>query len=155
MALESRITSVENVPADSSFLFTVRDDDGENREAILVALADGPGSKANGASSEPHSDGGIAGWLNYCQHFTHIKLDKGSGAEMRDGEIVCTNHGAYFEEDTGVCTYGPCEGAYLETIEIETRNGDVFLVDEDYEFVRPGPMDSDPTDLASKSNFEF
>jgi nitrite reductase/ring-hydroxylating ferredoxin subunit len=134
----SRITATENVPTDSTFLFTVRNGDDENREAILVSLADG-----------------VAGWLNYCQHFTHIKLDKGSGAEIRDGEIVCTNHGAYFEEDTGFCTYGPCEGAYLETIETEVRNGDVFLVDEDYEFVRPGPMEQDPTDLSSKSNFEF
>ena len=134
----SRITATENVPGDSTFLFTVRNGDAEEREAILVALEDG-----------------IAGWLNYCQHFTHIKLDKGSGAEIRDGEIVCTNHGAYFEEDTGLCTYGPCEGAYLETLDIETRNGDVFLIDEDYEVVRPGPMETDPTDLSSKSNFEF
>jgi nitrite reductase/ring-hydroxylating ferredoxin subunit len=134
----SRITATENVPADSTFLFTVRNGDDEEKEAILVEL-----------------DDGLAGWLNYCQHFTHIKLDKGSGAELRDGEIVCTNHGAYFEEDTGLCTYGPCEGAYLQTIDIETRDGDVYLVDDEYEFVCPGPMETDPTDLSSKSNFEF
>lgn len=138
MAPESRITSVENVPDDSTFLFTVRTGDDGEKEAILVSL-----------------NGAVTGWLNYCQHFTHIRLDKGSGAEIRDGEILCTNHGAYFEEDTGLCTYGPCEGAYLEEIETETRDGDVFLTDGDYEFVRPGPMEQDPTDLSSKSNFEF
>jgi len=31
----------------------------------------------------------------------------------------------------------------------------VYLVDDDYEFVRAGPMETDPTDLSSKSNFEF
>jgi len=138
MATDRRITSVENVPEDGTFLLTVRNGDGEEQEAILVALADG-----------------LVGWLNYCQHFTHVKLDKGSGAEIRNGEIVCTNHGAYFEEDTGLCTYGPCEGAYLQEVETETRDGDVYLVDDEYEFVGTGPVEEEPTDLSSKSNFEF
>jgi len=29
------------------------------------------------------SENGVRAWLNYCQHYTHIKIDKGSGAEMR------------------------------------------------------------------------
>jgi nitrite reductase/ring-hydroxylating ferredoxin subunit len=151
---ESRITSAAEVPADSSFLFTVRNGDDEEKEAILVDLGT-DADAADDVDTDGGTDDGIAGWLNYCQHFTHIKLDKGSGAEIRDGEIVCTNHGAYFEEDTGLCTYGPCEGAYLQTLDIETRDGEVFLVDDDYEFVRLGPMEKDPTDLSSKSNFEF
>jgi hypothetical protein len=69
------------------------------------------------------------------QQFTHIKLNKGSGAPMRDGERVCANHGAYFEQDTGHCTFGPCEGAYLEDIGITVRDGSVFLTDDTYEFV--------------------
>jgi nitrite reductase/ring-hydroxylating ferredoxin subunit len=139
MDAASRITATERIPEDGTFLFTVRDRaDDEEKEAILIDLADG-----------------VTGWLNYCQHFTHIKLDKGSGAEVRNGEIVCTNHGAYFEEDTGLCTHGPCEGAYLAEVETTTRNGDVFLTDDDYEFVAVGPCEQDDLDLASKSNIEF
>jgi len=139
MARERRITSSDDVTEDTTFVFTVRDRDaGEKKEAILVRL-----------------DGEVAGWLNYCQHFTHIRLDKGSGAELRDGEIVCTNHGAYFEEDSGRCTYGPCEGAVLDAVEVEARNGEVYLVDDGYEFVDDGPIETDPIDLSSKSNFEF
>lgn len=134
-----RICAVEAVPCDGSFLFTVRDD-GEEREAIVLRTDDDPG---------------VAAWLNYCQHFTHIRLDKGGGATMRDDEIVCTNHGAYFEADTGRCTFGPCEGAYLTQVTVAVEDGDVYLTDPDYAFVRAGPMEKDPIDLSSDSNVEF
>lgn len=139
MSEDGWITSVDDVPEDSTFLFTVRDVDAEeNKEAILVRFEDE-----------------ITGWLNYCQHFTHIKLDKGSGAEMRNGELICTNHGAYFSADTGQCTYGPCEGAYLTEVELAITDGDIYLADDQYDFVKPGPMAQDDLDLASKSNYEF
>lgn len=133
-----RITAVGNVPADSTYLFTVRDRDGEEDEAILTRL-----------------DGEVAGWINRCMHFTHIRLDKGSGAPKRDGEIICANHGAYFEDDTGYCTFGPCEGAYLDEVDVEVREDAVYLVDDGYEFVREGGIETDPADLSSKSNIEF
>ena len=133
---EGRIAAVDDVPDDTSFVFRVRDGDRE-REAILV-----------------RADGEVSGWLNYCRHFTHIRLDKGAGARMRDGEIVCTNHGAMFEADTGLCTFGPCEGAYLESIDVAVEDGSVLLSDSDYEFVGVGP-DDDDFDLSSTSNVEF
>jgi len=132
------IASVDAVPADSTYLFRVRDGDGEVDEAILTRLADG-----------------VVGYLNRCMHFRHIRIDKGDGAPLRDGELVCSNHGAMFERDGGLCTYGPCEGAVLETVETETRDGDVYLVDEGYEYVGDGGVETDPTDLASRSNREF
>jgi len=145
MSEESRIAAVEDVPADTTFLFRVRDvETDEEREAILVRVVD-----------EDGTPGETAGWLNYCQHFTHIKLDKGSGAPMRDGEVICANHGAHFEVDSGLCTYGPCEGAYLQAIEVAVRDGGVYLTDEDYEFVGVGPGEQDDLDLTSTSNVEF
>ncbi|WP_253738050.1 Rieske (2Fe-2S) protein [Halohasta salina] len=135
----SRIVSVDDVPEETTFLFRVRPVDGdEEKEAILL-----------------HDDEGVVSWLNYCQHFTHIKLDKGSGAEMRDGEVICTNHGAYFEADSGRCTFGPCEGAFLNEIEVGVEDGDVYLVDDDYEFVGTGEIETAKDDLGSKSNYEF
>jgi nitrite reductase/ring-hydroxylating ferredoxin subunit len=145
---DSRIAAVEDVPADSTFLFRVRNHDtGEEKEAIVVRVVD---DGADGSGT-----GEIACWLNYCQHFTHIKLDKGSGAPMRDGEVICANHGAYFEKDSGRCTHGPCEGAYLQRVEIEVADGAVYLTDEDYAFVGAGPGEQDDLDLSSKSNYEF
>jgi nitrite reductase/ring-hydroxylating ferredoxin subunit len=134
-----RITTVDEVPDESTFLFTVRDSEtDEEQEAILI-----------------RTDGEIVAWLNYCQHFTHIKLDKGSGAPMRNGELVCANHGAYFESDSGLCTFGPCEGAYLNGLDLTVEDGVVSLAEDGYEFVDAGPLESDPADLSSKSNMEF
>jgi len=132
-----RITGVEDVPADSTFLFTVDGGDGED-EAVLT-----------------RSEDGIEAYVNRCMHFTHIRIDKGSGAPVRDGELVCANHGAMFEQRTGVCTFGPCEGAKLDRIEITVADGDVYLVDDDYAFVATGGVESDPSALTSTSNVEF
>ncbi len=141
-----QIVPIDEVPDDSTFLFRVREtgngidspEDDDEREAILL-----------------EADEGVVAWLNYCQHFTHIKLDKGSGASMRNGEIVCRNHGAMFEADSGVCTFGPCEGAYLEDLAVTVEDGDVYLTDPDYEFVATGPVETDPLDLTSRSHVEF
>ncbi|ELZ89895.1 Rieske (2Fe-2S) protein [Haloferax sulfurifontis] len=136
-----RICAVGDVPDDTTFLFRVRaadDADAEEREAILV-----------------RTDDGIQGWLNYCMHLTHIKLDKGSGAPMRNGEVICQNHGAYFEADTGYCNYGPCEGAVLDDLEITVDGDHVFLADDEFDYVGQGEIETDPADRSSSSNVEF
>lgn len=138
MDTERRIAPVEEVPDDSTLLFTVRADDGEEREAILVRRGDE-----------------VAAWLNYCQHLTHIKIDKGSGAPMRGDELVCANHGAMFDADSGLCTYGPCEGAYLNALDVSVADGAVHLDDDGYEFVGLGGLATDPAEMTSTSNVEF
>ncbi|MEF8851460.1 MAG: Rieske 2Fe-2S domain-containing protein [Haloarculaceae archaeon] len=90
-------------------------------------------------------------WLNVCQHMTHIPLDKGSGAPVRDGEVLCANHGAMFDADTGECTYGPCEGAFLTEVDVTVTGGAVHLDDDAYAFAGRGPVESDD-DLSSDSN---
>lgn len=136
----TEIVALEDIPDDSTYLFRVREvESDEEREAILVRV-----------------DDEVTGWLNYCQHMTYIKLDKGTGAAIRDGEIICTNHGAMFETDSGLCTFGPCEGAYLDAVEVDVADGSVRLQDSEYEYVGPGPLpDDDPADLSSTSNLEF
>ncbi|WP_049926132.1 Rieske (2Fe-2S) protein [Halopiger goleimassiliensis] len=142
-----RITALSAVPAESSYLFRVENADGDEKEAILVRGEDGDGDGDDAPA--------VACWLNYCQHFTHINLDKGSGAAMRNGEIVCENHGAYFEVDSGLCTFGPCEGATLPAVDVTVEDGDVYLTDDDYDYLGDGPIEDDETDLTSSSNVEF
>lgn len=132
---DRRIVAAEEVPADSTLLFTVRDGF-DLDEAILVRL-----------------DDGIAAWQNYCQHWTDVRLDKGSGATLRNGEVLCGRHGALFEADTGRCTYGPCEGAYLDEVEVAVEDGTVFLTDDRYEFEALGP--SGDHDLSTGSRIDF
>ncbi|SFB70138.1 Rieske [2Fe-2S] domain-containing protein [Halobiforma haloterrestris] len=168
MDTEARIAPLEEVPAESTLVFRVEPEGGDGdgnrddrQEAILVrdgteatAAQDGDGGDGNRRTRE---DPSVSCWLNYCQHFTHIKLDKGSGAAMRNGEIVCENHGAYFEADSGYCTYGPCEGATLAELEVTVSEGDVYLTDDDYAYVGRGPIEdeNEEFDLASRSNVEF
>lgn len=170
-APRERIASVAELPAEGTFLFrVVPADDGVDveREAILIrtrGAEDGDGRDEFGGEIEGdgtdesigHSgtDDAVAAWLNYCQHFTHIKLDKGGGAPVRNGEILCTNHGAMFEADTGLCTHGPCEGAYLNPLEVRVEDGEVYLDDDDYAFVGLGPTEGTLGDLSSTSNVEF
>jgi len=135
---DRRIASLDAVPADTTYLVTLRNGDDDLREAVLV-----------------RTDDGVSGWLNYCRHLLDVRLDKGSGAPMRDGELVCANHGAYFEADTGYCTFGPCEGATLESVDVSVVDGDVYLTDDDYAFVDDGPIDDGRDGPSPTSNVEF
>ena len=139
MAARRAIIQAKDVPEETTHLITLRETESdEEREAILV-----------------RNDGEVYAWLNYCQHYTHINIDKGAGAEMRNGELICENHGAYFESDSGYCNFGPCEGAYLNPVPITVEDGTVYLSDGDYEFLRQGPIESDDADMESKSNYKF
>lgn len=130
-----RIADVKEVPGDSTLLFTVRDGF-DTEEAILLRLSDG-----------------VVALRNYCPHWTDVRLDSGSGATLRDGELVCTKHGATFEKATGECTYGPCEGATIEQLDVTVRDGSVYLTDEEFEFDGLGP-DGD-RDLSSRGRIGF
>ena len=133
---DRRIAAVEEVPDDGTLLFTVREGF-DREEAVLTRLG----------------DGSIVAFRNYCPHWTDVRFDKGSGALVRNGEIVCQKHGATFDRDSGFCTHGPCEGASLETIDTVVENGAVYLAEADYEFVELGP--SGEHDLSSGSRIDF
>ncbi len=131
----SRIAPLSDVPTDSTLLFTVRDGF-DKEEAILLKLSDG-----------------VIALKNYCPHWTDVRLDSGDGATMRDGELVCTKHGATFERSTGNCTYGPCEGATIEELAVTVEDDVVYLTDDDYEFENLGP--SGEHDLSSRGRIGF
>jgi nitrite reductase/ring-hydroxylating ferredoxin subunit len=122
---DRRIAAVSDVPTDGSLLFTLRDGF-DREEAILVRLG--------GAD-----DDGVHAWKNYCQHWTDVRLDKGSGVTVREGELFCGRHAASFEKGSGLCTHGPCEGAYLDSVAVAVEEGAVYLTDEGYEFDGIGP----------------
>ena len=55
---------------------------------------------------------------------------------VRDGQIVCYEHGARFETGNGLCTYGPCRGKVLDPVGVEVRENAVYLTDERFEACR-------------------
>lgn len=134
----TRLTAMEEVPENGSYLFTVRERDGTEEEAILVRLADG-----------------VAAWLNFCQHETDQRLDRGFGAAMRDGEIICPKHGSMFDACTGHCDNGEAAGSTLVPVEVETREGDVYLTDREYRFSHEGGIEDDDDVPGSSSHLTF
>jgi nitrite reductase/ring-hydroxylating ferredoxin subunit len=162
---DRRICDVADIPEAGTFLFAYRDGF-DTEEAILVrfggdeadeeiAEADGGDGGDGAVGTEDDGDGGdgavgtedvgdgtgmgIACWKNYCQHWTDVRLDKGSGARVRDGELWCNKHAATFRLGDGVCTHGPCEGAVLDEVDVTVHDGGVYLTDDRYEFEATGP----------------
>jgi nitrite reductase/ring-hydroxylating ferredoxin subunit len=123
----TRIAAVDDVPEIGSHLFTVKDAFTNEREAILVTCEENPGVRA---------------WINNCTHEAQ-RLDRGDGAAMRDGEIICPKHGSFFDACSGECDNGKAAGTTLPSIEIAVADGDVLLTDENYEYLHDGPMDDD------------
>ncbi|WP_246310146.1 Rieske (2Fe-2S) protein [Halorarum halophilum] len=117
----ARIAALEDVPDDTTLLFTVSDADGEPKEVVLSRL----------------SDGAVVAFRNYCQHWTDARLDGGEGALVRNGEVVCQKHGATFQLDSGYCDFGPCEGSILESVDVVVDEGAVYL-DDAYSFEHLG-----------------
>jgi hypothetical protein len=60
-----------------------------------------------------------------------------------------------FDVESGLCTHGPCEGAYLEAIDVTAENGTVYLSDDRFSFVETGGFEGDDLDRTSNSNIEF
>ena len=50
-----------------------------------------------------------------------------------DGEyLICANHGALYEPETGACAGGPCNGVGLEPLIVVETEGKVYLDDPHY-----------------------
>ncbi|WP_246308129.1 Rieske (2Fe-2S) protein [Halorarum salinum] len=128
----ARIAGVEAVPDDSTLLFTVRDPDGEPTEALLTRLGDGT----------------VVAYRNVCPHWTDVPLDRGEGALVRNGEVVCQKHGATFQLDTGYCDFGPCQGSTLGTLDVRVEDGAVLLAEEGYRFDHLGGHGADSNGTA-------
>lgn len=132
-----RLVPVDEVPEDDTVLFTITDQN-TTQEIILT-----------------RQNGSITAWENHCQHWTDTRLDRGDGALVREGDIVCRRHGATFEPDSGKCTWGPCEGAYLDVIDVSVDDGAVHLDEPGWEVAHRGPDDDDETDLSSGGAIRF
>lgn len=134
-----RVASVDDVPENGSYLFTVAEPSGREEEVILVALADG-----------------IAAWKNFCMHEPDQRLDRGlgNGAAMRDDQIICPKHGSMFDVETGYCDNGEAQGQSLVEVEVTVDDGDVYLTDEALTYEHEGGIDDDSMP-GSSSHLQF
>jgi len=137
-----RLTSVETVHEEGSWLFTVKNSRGEQQEVVLVPCEDGPPVEA---------------WVNRCTHEDQRLYREDVGAVVRDGGIVCPKHGSVFDACSGGCDNGPAADTTLFAVEIAVENGQVYLTDDDARFLRQGPADDDDDDdgPSSTSHLRF
>ena len=70
----------------------------------------------------------VRAWLNVCPHAGR-RLDWAPGQflKSKDGYLVCAAHGASFELDRGDCIAGPCRGDALRAVQVQVRDGEVWL----------------------------
>jgi len=123
--MPTQVTSVETVESDPPYLFTVENQRGEQEEVILVPC-----------------DDGVEAWINRCTHEAQ-RLERGHGASLRNGEIVCPKHGSLFDACEGDCDNGPAAGTTLVDVSVSVNRGDIFLTDDDYSFLHEGGIDDD------------
>lgn len=132
-SMAEHLCSLSELDEGDSWLFTVREADGSEEEVVLV-----------------QTDDCVRAWLNYCQHETDQRLDRGFGAAMRDGEIVCPKHGSMYDACSGYCDNGKAAESTLVSVDVETRDGDVVLTDDDRTFLHEGAIEED--DLPGSSS---
>ncbi|TYL39618.1 (2Fe-2S)-binding protein [Natronococcus pandeyae] len=144
MAVRHRLTSVEAVHEEGSWLFTVRDRHGANEEVILVPCTEDEG--------EP-----VEAWINRCTHEDQRLHREGVGAVIRDGQLVCPKHGSMFETCSGYCDNGEAADTTLVSVDIDVEDGSVYLTDDDVTFLSAGSSGDDEDDdtPGSTSHIQF
>lgn len=139
-----RLTSVDTVNEEGAWLFTVRDDHGEDTEVFLVPCEDDEGPA-------------VEAWVNSCTHEAQPLYREGVGAVVREGEVVCPKHGSSFDSCSGYCDNGPAAETTLPDVDVSVEDGQVYLTDDDVRFLRKGASsdDEDDGDPRSTSHLRF
>lgn len=75
--------------------------------------------------------GRVHAYINECVHIP-IELDQNPGHvfDMTGQYLVCSVHGAYYAPEDGRCLGGPCRGPGLVPLQVEERDGQVWLKEE-------------------------
>lgn len=92
--------------------------------------------------------------MNECTH-EFQRLDRGFGAAIREGEIVCPKHGSTFDTCSGYCDNGEAAETTLVDVGIEVDAGTVYLTDDGYSFRHEGAIESDDEGPSSTSHLSF
>ena len=149
-----RLTTVETVLEEGSWAFTAREGD-EDREVFLVPCADEPDAGATGERDGEEQP--VRAWINRCTHEDQRLYREEVGAVTRGGSVVCPKHGSAFDSCEGSCDNGEAAGTTLRSIDVEVRDGAVFLTDDDLTYLYEGLPDEDGDDEgpASSSHLTF
>ncbi|MBL8481498.1 MAG: Rieske 2Fe-2S domain-containing protein [Rhodocyclaceae bacterium] len=70
-------------------------------------------------------------YLNECAHVP-IELDWMPGQFFDDSGLylICATHGAIYDPASGRCLGGPCNGRGLLPVQVEERDGGIYLIEQ-------------------------
>jgi nitrite reductase/ring-hydroxylating ferredoxin subunit len=139
--MPQRLTTVDTVREEGSWLFTIRDEYDELDEVLLLPC-------------DEDGEEEVRAWINRCTHEAQ-RFDRGFGAAVRDGQLVCPKHGSLFDTCSGDCDNGEAAGTTLPPIEVAVNRGDVYLVDDDADFEHEGGIDDGDDGPESTSHIGF
>lgn len=75
-----------------------------------------------------NTGGAYHAYVNRCPHAgTPLDLWPNEFLTEDGRHLICSTHGAIFEPGTGVCVEGPCPGARLEPLQVETSGSSVVV----------------------------
>jgi nitrite reductase/ring-hydroxylating ferredoxin subunit len=70
--------------------------------------------------------GEVFGYVNSCPHVgAPLNLEDDKFLDLFQTSILCANHFALFDMDSGRCTRGPCNGRSLQQFPVEVKDGNV------------------------------
>lgn len=135
----TKLTSVDTVRDEGSWVGTVRDLYGEDDEIILVPCE--------------HDDerAPVRAFVNRCTHEAQ-RFDTGRGVPIREGLIICPKHGSMFDSCSGYCDNGEAADTTLPDVDVTVEEGDVYLTDDHYTFKSAGKIEDDDDGPSSTSH---
>ena len=67
-------------------------------------------------------------YVNRCPHAgTPLDLWPNEFLTEDGRHLICSTHGAIFQQDTGLCVEGPCPGARLERLPVEANGASLVV----------------------------
>jgi nitrite reductase/ring-hydroxylating ferredoxin subunit len=88
-----------------------------------------PGSKRRIAAFAIRFDKRVYGYWNMCPHAgTELDWQHGDFFDESGLYLICATHGAVFAPENGYCLGGPCARQKLVALEMEERDGKVYLL---------------------------
>lgn len=74
----------------------------------------------------------VYAYQNFCAHAGHRLNWKPDCFLTKDNQaIICASHGALYTIESGACFAGPCTGKALRAVDIEVRDGIVYVTGPD------------------------
>lgn len=75
-----------------------------------------------------HRDGEYTAFVNWCPHIgVELNYEPDRFLDSEGYFIMCANHGALFETQTGNCVSGPCVGRSLIPVECKIQADGLYI----------------------------